>query len=35
MLGVGLSNGLSNLQSAIAKVKTHHLEELFISLESY
>jgi hypothetical protein len=27
--------GLPNLQSAIAKVKTHRLEEFFISLESY
>jgi hypothetical protein len=28
-------NGLSKLQRAIAKVKTPHLEELFISLEIY
>jgi hypothetical protein len=35
MLGVGLPNRFPNLQSAIVGVKTHHLEELFISLESY
>jgi hypothetical protein len=35
MLGVEIPNGLSNLQSAIARVKTHHLEELFILLENY
>jgi hypothetical protein len=28
-------NGLSNLQSKIARVKTHWLKEFFISLESY
>jgi hypothetical protein len=35
MLGVGVPKGLLNLQSAIAKVKTHRLEEFFISLENY
>jgi hypothetical protein len=35
MLGVGVPNGLPNLQSAIAKVKTHHLKEFFISFENY
>jgi hypothetical protein len=35
MLGVEDPNGLPNLQNAIARVKTHLLEELFISLESY
>jgi hypothetical protein len=28
-------NGLLNLQSAIARIKTHFLEELFISLKIY
>jgi hypothetical protein len=32
---VGVSNGLSNLQNAIARAKTHRLEVFFISLESY
>jgi hypothetical protein len=35
MLGVGVLNGLPNLQSAIAGVKTPFLEEFFISLKSY
>jgi hypothetical protein len=35
MLGVGVSNGLLNFQSAMAKVKIHHLGEFIISLESY
>jgi hypothetical protein len=35
MLGVGVSKGLLNLQSAIAGVKTPRLEEFFISLERY
>jgi hypothetical protein len=35
MLGVGAPNGLPNLQSAIAAVKTHLLEEFFISLKRY
>jgi hypothetical protein len=35
MLGVGVPKGLSNFQSAIAKVKTHRLKELFTSLETY
>jgi hypothetical protein len=35
MLGVGAPKGLLNLESAIARVKTHRLEEFFISLESY
>jgi hypothetical protein len=35
MLGVGVPNELPNFQSAIVGVKTHRLEELFISLESY
>jgi hypothetical protein len=35
MLGIGVPNGLSNLQSAIARVKTHLLREFFISLEIY
>jgi hypothetical protein len=34
MLGVGVPKGLPNLQSAIARVKSPHLEEFFISLES-
>jgi hypothetical protein len=34
MLGVGVPNGLLNLHIAIAGVKTHHHEELFISLEN-
>jgi hypothetical protein len=35
MLGVGFPNGLPNLQSAIPRVKTHHLEKKIISLKSY
>ncbi len=35
MLGVGVPNGLLNLQSVIAGVKTHCLEEIFISLKIY
>jgi hypothetical protein len=35
MLGVGIPNGLPNLQSAIAGVITDYLEELFISLKIY
>jgi hypothetical protein len=35
MLGVGISKGLPNLQSAILGVKTLCLKEFFISLESY
>jgi hypothetical protein len=35
MLGVGVPKGLLNLQSAIARVKTHRLQEFFISLKSY
>jgi hypothetical protein len=35
MLGVVVSKGLPNLQSAIAGVKTHCLEDFFISLERY
>jgi hypothetical protein len=35
MLGIGVPNGLSNLQNAIARVKTPFLEEFFISLKSY
>jgi hypothetical protein len=35
MLGVGVPNGLPNLQSAIAQVRTPHLEAFFISLKSY
>jgi hypothetical protein len=35
MLGVGVPKGLPNLQNAIAGVKTHCLEELFILLEIY
>jgi hypothetical protein len=35
MLGVGVPKGLANLQSKISKVKTHRLEEFFISLERY
>jgi hypothetical protein len=34
MLGVGVPKGLPNLQSEIAGVKTLHLEEFFISMES-
>jgi hypothetical protein len=32
MLGVGVSNGLPNIPSTIAGVKTHSLGELFISI---
>jgi hypothetical protein len=35
IVGVGVSNGLPNLQSAMAGVKTHQLEEFSISLENY
>jgi hypothetical protein len=35
MLGVGVPEGLPNLQSAIAGVKTPRFEKFFISLESY
>jgi hypothetical protein len=35
MLGVGVPNELPNFQSAIARVKTHLLEDFFISLEIY
>jgi hypothetical protein len=35
ILGVVVLNGLLNLQSAIARAKTHWLEEFFISLEIY
>jgi hypothetical protein len=35
MLGVGVLKGFLNLQSVIAGVKTPHLEEFFILLESY
>ncbi len=35
MFGVGVPNGVPNFQSTIAKVKTHCLEEFFISLENY
>jgi hypothetical protein len=35
MLGVGVPNGLPNLQSVIAGAKTLLLEEFFISLERY
>ncbi len=35
IVGVGVSNGLPNLQSAMAGVKTHQLEKFFISLENY
>jgi hypothetical protein len=28
-------NGLPNLQNAIARIKTHCLEEFFISLKNY
>jgi hypothetical protein len=35
MLGIGVPNGLPNLQSVIAGVKTPFLEAFFISLESY
>jgi hypothetical protein len=34
-MGVGVPNGLPNLQNAIAGVKIHWFEEFFISLESY
>jgi hypothetical protein len=33
MLGVGIPNGLPNLQSKIARVKTHCFEDLCVSLE--
>jgi hypothetical protein len=35
MLGIGVPNGFLNFQSAITRVKTHGLEEFFISMESY
>ncbi len=35
MFGVRVPNGLANLQSAIARVKTHRLEKFFIILESH
>jgi hypothetical protein len=35
MLGIGVPSGLLNLQSMIAEVKTHYLEEFFISLKIY
>jgi hypothetical protein len=35
MLGIKVPNGLPNLQSAIARVKTPCLEKIFISLENY
>jgi hypothetical protein len=35
MLGVGVSKGFSNLQSALAGIKTPHLEAFFISLKRY
>jgi hypothetical protein len=35
MLGVRVSKGVWNLQSAIARVKIPRLEEFFISLEIY
>jgi hypothetical protein len=35
MLGVGVSNELPNIQSKIAGVKTHCLEEFSISLKKY
>jgi hypothetical protein len=34
IVGVGLPNGLPNIQNAIAGVKTHWFEEFFISLEN-
>jgi hypothetical protein len=35
MLGIGIPNGLPNLQNIIIGVKTHFLEEFFISLKRY
>jgi hypothetical protein len=35
IVGVGIPNGLPNLQSAIVGVKTHRLEKFFISLKNY
>jgi hypothetical protein len=35
MLEIGVPKGFPNLQSAITRVKTHLLEELFISLKIY
>jgi hypothetical protein len=35
IMGVGVPNGFPNLQSIIARVKTHWLEEFFISLVIY
>jgi hypothetical protein len=35
MLGVGVPNGLPNLQSTIVEAKTHRLKEFFISLKNY
>jgi hypothetical protein len=34
MLGVGIPNGLPNLQNAIPRAKTHHFEKFFISLKT-
>jgi hypothetical protein len=34
-VGVGVSNGLPNLQRTITRVKTHWFEEFFTLLESY
>ncbi len=35
IMGVGIPNGLSSLQKAITRVKTHHYEKFIISLEIY
>jgi hypothetical protein len=35
MLGIGVPKELSNLSSVIARVRTHLLDKLFISLASY
>jgi hypothetical protein len=35
MLGVGVPNELPNFQNVITRAKTPHLEDFFISLESY
>jgi hypothetical protein len=34
-LGSWSLGGLSNLQNAIVRFKTHHLEDVFISLKRY
>jgi hypothetical protein len=35
IVGIGVPNGLPNLQNVIVGVKTHRLEKFFISLKNY